>query len=239
MAKAHQTWTVLPHGPVVELAPNLRHVTADLPGMSLKRTMTAIRLQNGELVLHNPVALDERAMHELDLWGKVSLLVVPNGWHRLDAKIFKDRYRAARVIAPRGGRKKVEEAVPVDLTYDQYTSDDPTLRFEHLQGVEEAEGALLVQSKDGTTVILNDVVFNMDRKRDVLGFLFTTLLGSAPGPRISRLAKLTLIKDKKALRGDLLRYAAIDDLTRLIVAHEKVASGPAARQALLSAAAYL
>ena len=79
----------------------------------------------------------------------------------------------------------------------------------------------------------------MDRKRDPLGFIFTTLMGSAPGPRVSRLAKLVFIKDKKALRADFERYAELPNLTRVIVAHEKVASGLDARASLLQAATYL
>jgi len=98
---------------------------------------------------------------------------------------------------------------------------------------------MLVRSADGTTVVLTDAMFNMDRKRDVLGFLFTTILGSAPGPRVSRLAKLLLIEDKAALRRNFERYAAIPDLRRLIVAHEKIAIGVEARAALLQAATYL
>jgi len=84
-----------------------------------------------------------------------------------------------------------------------------------------------------------DVMFDMDRKRDLLGFLFTTILGSAPGRRVSRLAKLVLIEDQAALRRDFERYAALPDLRRLIVAHENVASGADARDALLAAARYL
>jgi hypothetical protein len=88
-------------------------------------------------------------------------------------------------------------------------------------------------------VVLNDAVFNMDKKRDPLGYLFTTVFGSAPGPRVSRLAKLLFIKDKAALRQDLERYARTPKLVRLIVAHEKVASGLEAARALNQAATYL
>ena len=98
---------------------------------------------------------------------------------------------------------------------------------------------MITRSNDGVSVVLNDCVFNMDRKRDPLGFLITTLLGSAPGPRVSRLAKLVYIKDKKALRADFERFADLPNLIRVIVAHEKVASGPDARAALLKAAGYL
>ena len=82
-------------------------------------------------------------------------------------------------------------------------------------------------------------MFNMDRKKDPLGFLFTTLLGSAPGPRVSRFAKLAFIKDKLALRADFERFADLPGLTRVIVAHEKVASGADAPAALRQAATYL
>lgn len=98
---------------------------------------------------------------------------------------------------------------------------------------------MIVRSTDGITIVLNDAVFNMDKKRDPLGFLFTTLLGSAPGPRVSRLVKLLLVKNKRALRAHLERFAEQPDLVRLVVAHEKVANGPDAASALRKAATYL
>ena len=238
MAKAHVSWKVLPHGPIQKLAPNLWWVQGSLPGMSLKRTMTVVRLSDGRLVIHNAIALDEPQMQELEAWGRPSFLIVPSGIHRLDAPAYKQRYPQLTVLAPRGAHKKVAEVLSVDGALDAFPADED-VRFEPLHGVADAEGAMLVRSDDGVSLVLNDAVFNMDRKRDPLGFMFTTLLGSAPGPRVSRLAKLALIKDKKALRADLERFAGMPELTRLIVAHEKVASGPEAAQALRSAMTYL
>lgn len=238
MPKAFDAWKVLPHGPIVRLAENLWWVDGAVPGMSLRRTMTIARADDGRLFIHNGIALDEGSMREIEAWGAPALLVVPNGIHRLDAAAYKRRYPQLRVIAPRGSRKAVAEVVPVDLTYADFP-DEETVRFETLDGVAAAEGAMIVRSADGVTVVLNDAVFNMDRKRDVLGFLFTTILGSAPGPRVSRLAKLMLVKDKKALRQHLERLAAIPDLTRLVVAHEKVARGDEAAAALRKAATFL
>lgn len=238
MSKAHSEWKVLWHGPITKLAENVWWVLGALPGMSLKRTMTVVRLSDGRLVIHNAIALDEASMHELNAWGTPAYLVVPNGGHRLDAPAFKRRYPGLSVVAPRGARARVQEVVPVDLTYEEFPNSEE-LRFERLHGIGDTEGAMIVRSADGTTVVLNDAVFNMDRKRDALGFFFTTLLGSAPGPRVSRFSKLMFIKDRAALRADLERLAAVPDLQRLIVAHEKVASGPAAAAALRKAATYL
>lgn len=238
MAKAHSDWKVLSHEPVQQLAENLRWVSGALPGMSLKRTMTVARLADGRLVIHNAIALDEASMAALEAWGTPSFLIVPNGWHRLDAPAYKARYPQLRVYGPRGSRKKIEEVLPLDGTCEDFPAGE-SVTFEPLNGVAKSEAAMLVRSSDGVTLVLTDAMFNMDRKRDVFGFLFTTALGSAPGPRVSRLAKLAFIKDKKALRADLERFAELPGLVRVIVAHEKVASGGDAKAALLQAATYL
>jgi hypothetical protein len=238
MPKAFETWKVLDHGPIVELSENIWWVGGAVPGMSLRRCMVVVRLADGRLVIHGGIALREKERLELEAWGTPSILLVPNGGHRLDAPAYKKRYPALRVLTPEGSRKRVEEVVRVDGTYQDFPADE-AVRCETLHGVKRGEGAMIVRSADGVTVVLNDAVFNMDRKKDLLGFLFTTVLGSAPGPRVSRLAKLLFVEDKAALRADLERYAAIPDLVRLVVAHEKVASGADASAALRQAATYL
>ena len=238
MPKVHHTWTVLDHGPLEQLADNLWRVEGALPGMSLRRTMTVVRRADGSLLLHSPIALDEARRRELEALGPVAVLVVPNAAHRLDAPAYKARYPGVVTFCPRGGRSKIAEVLTVDGSYDDY-ADDGTLRFEHLDGVDAGEGAMIVRSTDGTTVVLNDVVMNMDTKKDILGYLFTTVLGSAPGPRVSRLVRLAYVKDQPALRRHLERLAAIADLKRLVVSHEKVATGADAARALRQAATYL
>ena len=141
------------------------------------------------------------------------------------------------MLAPRGARAKIAPVLLVDGALEEFPAGG-AVRFEPLQGIADREGVMLVESPDGVTVVLGDVVFNMDRKRDPLGFLFTTLMGSAPGPRVSRLARALLVKDRAALRRDLERLAATPRLVRLVVAHEKVASGPDAAAALRQAATY-
>jgi len=238
MAKAFGEWKVLAHGPLLTLADNLLWAQGSIPGMSLKRSMVVVRLSDGKLVIHNGIALSSEQMAELERFGTPAFLIVPSAIHRLDAPAYKQRYPELRVFTPKGSRAQVEQVIQVDGVYEDFPHSD-VLRLETLHGVADSEGALIVQSRDGASLVLNDCMFNMDRKRDPLGFLFTTLMGSAPGPRVSRLAKMMLIKDRKALRADFERYAALPDLVRVIVAHEKVASGAEARAALLQAATYL
>lgn len=238
MGKAFEDWKPLAHETLLRLAENLHWVRGSIPGMSLKRVMTIARLEDGGLVLHSAIALEEAAQKQLEALGEPRFLIVPNPGHRLDAPAYKKRYPKLSVFAPKGAREKVSEVVAVAGSYEDFPQSN-AVRFETLNGVAEMEGAMLVRSSDGTSVVLNDVMFNMDRKKDPLGFFFTTLLGSAPGPRVSRLAKLVYVKDKRALRADFERFAAIPDLVRVIVAHEKIASGAEAKAALLKAASYL
>lgn len=226
MAKADDTWKVLPHRPLEKLTENLWRIEGDLPGMPLKRVMTVVRRTSGELVVHNPIALDEGTMAEIDGWGKVAYLIVPNGWHRLDAKVFKARYPAAKVLCPEGARKKVTEVLPVDGTYDDFPQDD-AISFVHLDGIARMEGAMIVRSEDGVTVVLTDAVFNMPHLGGVQGFILKHVTGSSGGPRLSRVARLFMVKDKKALRAHLERLATAD-LRRVIVAHHQTIAGDAA-----------
>jgi hypothetical protein len=238
MAKAHPDWHVLAHGTIERLADNLWWVQGDLPNMSLKRVMTVARLDDGRLVIHSAISLEEPLMRELLEWGTPAYLLVPNGYHRLDAPAWKRRFPDLKVLAPRGSQSKVAEVVKVDGSYEDFPAREDVRLFT-LPGVSEREGGMLVRSKDGVSVVLNDIVFNMDKKTDLLGYLFTTVMGSAPGPRVSRLAKLALVKDRGALKRELASLAGQPNLVRLIVSHEKVASGPDAQQALQAALSYL
>lgn len=231
-------WKVLEHGPIERLAENLWRVEGALPGMSLRRTMIVARRDDGGLVLHSPIAMDEARMAELEQLGRPAALLVPNGYHRLDAPRYKARYPEASVYAPRGSRKQVSEVVAVDGNYDEYPADG-VVALDTLASTGDREGAMRVRSADGVTLVLNDVMMNMDRRPDFLGRLMTGIFGSAPGPRISRLSKLALIKDKGALRRELEAYATLTDLVRVCVAHDKVASGVEAAAALRQALTYL
>lgn len=238
MPKAFTDWTVLDHGPIEELADNLWRVEGAVPRMSLRRNMVIARQGDGRLVIHNGMALGDQAMQRIESWGTPAFLLVPNAFHRLDAPAYKKRYPDLRVLTPAGARQAVEQVVAVDGSYDDFPLD-PAVRLETLEGLRGREGAMIVRSADGVTIVLNDVVMNMDRKRDLLGFLFTTLLGSAPGPRVSRLSRMALVGDRKAFRAQLEALAATPELTRLVVAHEKVAHGPEAAAALRQAATFL
>ncbi|MDP9150158.1 MAG: DUF4336 domain-containing protein [Myxococcota bacterium] len=227
MAKAsHETWTVLQHGPIEQLEDNLWRVEGSLPNMPLKRVMTVARLASGDLLIHNPVALDGRAMAAVDALGRAAFLLVPNGWHRLDLHPFRTRYPAAVVLAPPGAREKVAAVDPSvrDLTA---LPPDSGVTLEVLEGTKGLEAVMTVRANGGVSVVLADAVFNMPHLPGFQGFVLRAITGSSGGPRTSRVARLLLIKDKSAFAAHLERLAT-PDLRRVIVSHhETITHDPA------------
>jgi len=225
MPKAFDAWNVLSHRPLQEHAENLWSVEGALPGMGLLRRMTLVRRPSGALVIHNAIALEEDLMQKLEAWGKPEIIVVPNGWHRLDCVAYKQRYPNAKIACPAGSRKNVEQVVAVDLTYPEVPSDE-TVSFEHLDGTRDAEGVMRVRSPDGTTLVFNDAVFNVPHLPGVMGLVMRAM-GSTGGPKVTRVARLLLIKDKRALRAHLERLAG-EKPRRIIPGHGGVIEGAAA-----------
>jgi hypothetical protein len=234
-AKANTDWKVIEHGPLEQLAENLWWVLGAIPGLPFERNMVVARQQNGDLVIHNAIALRAEEQAKLEALGTPAHLVVPNGWHRLDAPAYKARYPKLKVWAPKGSRQKVEDVVAVDGTYEDFPSD-ASVMLRPMPGVKDLEGVMIVHSADGATVVVCDCVFNMPKPPTLIGKMFTTVLGSAPGPRVSRLMKIWMMNDKAAFRGELQRLAALPDLKRFIVAHTRCASGLDAAAALREAA---
>jgi hypothetical protein len=223
MPKAFDTWQVFPHRPLEKLAPNLWRVEGDLPNGNGTRVMTIARRRDGSLLIHNAVALEDSLMAEIEAFGQPSLLVVPGGFHRLDAVVFQRRYPAVKVICPAGARKKVAQVVKVDGTYGE-GFDDGEVRLFHLRGVKELEGVLEVKSGGETTVVFNDVVNNLPKLSGLFGFV----LAPTGRPGVPRVARWLLVKNRAALRGHLDEVAATPNLARVIVAHGRVISdGPA------------
>ena len=218
MPKAHTEWTVLRHYPIEKLEDNLWCVTGTLPGMGLKRVMTLVRLDDGSVVIHSAIALDEGSMSEIEAWGVPRVLLVPNAFHRLEAPAYAARYPALRVLCPAGSRSKVEQVVRVDGTYDDFRGQS-TVTAEHLDGVSRVEGVLSVRSASGTTLVFNDAVFNLAHGRGPTGFIFRYITASTGGPRVTRVFRLLAVKDRSAFGAHLRRLADTPDLVRIIVSH--------------------
>lgn len=226
-------WQVLPHGDLEPLAENLWRVVGDLPNMDLQRTMVVARTPDGALVLHSAIAMDEARMAALEALGRPAWLVVPNGWHRLDAARYKARYPALKVVCPAQARASVEKRVPVDGTYADFPALDAegTVRLEHFEADRHVEGALIVRSADGVTLAFADSLFNLPHRRGLFWFVYGRLLGSTGGPRVTLIGRLmmTFTRSRAPYRAFLRRWAESGEVVRLIPGHGDVVATDATR----------
>jgi hypothetical protein len=213
MAKCFESWTVLPHGPLEKLSENLWRVEGTMPNGNTHRVMTIARMKDGRLVIHNPIALEPTLQAEVEAFGTPACIVVPNGFHRQDAKIYKDRYPAANVYAPLKARKKVEQVVAVTGDYDTAPKDD-TVRLLHLDGCRGSEGVLEVKSTDGVTIVFNDTICNLPKIGGFIGFF----LAPTGRPSVPRFSRWLIVKDKAAFARHVNSWAK-PDLARVIVSH--------------------
>jgi hypothetical protein len=224
MARTPRPWTVLAPTPFEKLSAAVWRVEDKLPNMPLRRVMTIVRRADGGLVVHNAICLPDTMLAELEAWGPVQTIVVPNGMHRLDAHAWKARFAQAKVLCPSGARKKVEECVAVDGVYEDFAAD-AVVSLHMLDGVGAAEGYLQIVEADGTTLVFNDAVFNMPHLGGVQGFVLKHLTQSSGGPKTSRLARMLLFKDKAAFATQLRGLAALPNLKRVVVSHHQTIEG--------------
>jgi hypothetical protein len=227
MTQPFQDWKVLPHGKLSQVDDNILTVVGEIemPLMNLPRRMTVVRLRDLRLVVFSAIALAEHAMAALEAFGRPAYLIVPSNKHRLDAKIWKGRYPEMQVVAPAGAKAKVEETVRVDTTAPRF--DDPNVQFVTVPGTRDREAALVIRTQSGTTLVVNDLVGNIHDAGGLDGWLLRRVGFAGDKAQIPKVVKMALVKDKNALRDQLLRWADIDSLKRILVSHgSPIVEGP-------------
>jgi hypothetical protein len=229
--KTWDTRIVRPHGPWQEIWPQ-RLYTLEAPGCSMGppvRNMSVVRLPDQRLVLYNGVALSDAALQELLSWGAPTILVVPNGMHREDAAIWKEKFPALLVVCPSSQRKKVEEVVPVDQTMEEWVAMkewSPWIRAKEIDGWCQFELVLEVQleevpKEDGKiAMMVCDLLFTMPYNfhfswsDKIISWFFDShiVLPSDPKtmmviPQVSRIARIFAIRDWKKAEQWYRTYA--------------------------------
>lgn len=221
MTAVHQSWEVLPHGRVTAIDDGILTVTGriPLPLVELERRMTVVRLNDGSTVIYSAVALEEEAMRQIEALGPPRYLVVPGDAHRLDAKIYKERYPNLRVLTAPGARDRVEKSVHVDACEADF--GDPDVNWHVIAGAGGHEAALLVRRVSGTTIIVSDLIGNLRRKGGFEGWMLHVMGFGDDAPVVPAVERVLMVENKAQLRQQFLDWAAIPDLRRIIMSHGK------------------
>jgi hypothetical protein len=86
-------------------------------------------------------------------------------------------------------------------------------------GTHDREAALILRAPNGTTLVLNDLVGNIRDASGIGGWLLRLAGFAGKSARIPRVVKLNLVKDANALRAQLLQWADMQSLKRILVSH--------------------
>ena len=234
MAKLHDDWEVLPHGPLREVAPGLLTVVGQIPMPlgNFPRRMTVVALPRKRTAIFSPIPLADAEMARIEALGAPSFIIVPNGGHRLDSRPFKARYPKAKVVAASGAKSQVDEAVRVETSTPDLGKDVDLIS---VPGMGDAELALVVRHEGGTSLVVNDIVGNVAHPQGFGARIMARLTGFGPRPAVPRLLRMRYVKDEAALAAQLREWADLPSLVRLIPSHGEIIDRPAATLRRLAA----
>ncbi|MBS1121550.1 MAG: Methanol oxidation glmU-like protein [Deltaproteobacteria bacterium] len=213
----HRAWRPAHHTPLEPLADGLWQVEAELAGLPMVRRMVIARRADGSVLVHNAVCADEPTMVAIEAIGPIRWLIVPGAYHRLDLAAWNARYPDCTVIAMPQVTPRIRERGRVDGG-PELLPPDPTVTYAPLDGV-PGEGVLVHRGR-GITLVFNDVLQNNGKLPGWKGAALS-LLGSGGGPKVTRIARLVMVGDKRALAAHLVRLAT-PDLTMIVPGHGAV-----------------
>lgn len=223
---------------LIPLAESLWVVDRPLPILvgDVGARMTVIRLSDGSLLLHSPVALDTELSAALDDLGTVRWLVGPSKVHHLFLGDYVRAYPHATLCGVSGLAERRR-----DLSFDLLLDGRLPPAWRGEVEVEPFAGAPLMNEivffhPASRTLILTDLAFNVHDGATNKARLFHRLVGATGrfGPhRIVRFG----IRDRRAARGSVQRILRWD-FERVVVSHGAVLES-GGRVAFAAAFAYL
>ena len=205
-------------------------------GLPVGTRMTVIRLSGGRLLLHSPVALDEKLRAELDSLGRVCFVVAPNRVHHLYAGDVAKAYPEARLwVAPGLERKRPDLAFVAVLGDDAPEEWQGELQQAFFRG-RPYENEVVFFHRASRTLILCDLAFNFGPAAAAPTRLLMRLLRSYGRFGPSKLDPW-LIRNRDAARQSLERILNWD-FDRVVVAHGEILES-GGREALRAGYAWL
>jgi len=186
-------------------------------GLHLTSTMVILRLADGSLLVHSPVALTPERRAQVEALGPVAHLYAPNVFHHLSLAAWAAAFPAARVHAPRGLPRKCP-----DVRIDRFHDEAPDPAFAgvvdeiRIAGFRLEETALFY--RPAQTLMVADLVHNVGRPPHAWTATYARMMGFYDRVGLSRALRWTAFNDRKAARR------SIDDLLarpveRLVVGH--------------------
>jgi hypothetical protein len=204
-------------------------------GMPLTATMTVLRLGDGGLLLHSPIAMTPARRAAVEALGPVAHLYAPNVFHHLFVGEWATAFPAARLHSPAGLARKRPE-LRVDCVHGAPEPAFAELVDEHrIDGFRLEESVLLY--RPARTLLVSDLVHNVGRPAHRWTRTYTRAMGFYDRVALSRMIRWVGFPDRAAARRSLDEVLDLP-FDRLIVGHgAPLAAG--GREALAAAYGWL
>jgi hypothetical protein len=186
-------------------------------GLRVGARMTVVRLPDGTLLLHSPVALDDACRNELAALGSVRHVVAPNKVHHLFVAACQRAYPEARCHAAPGLAEKRTE-LHFDTVLDDRAPDDwaGTLDQQVCHGIPYLNEVAFLHVAS-RSLLLADLAFNLQWGENLWTRMWMRAMGIHETFAVGRHVKY-LVRDREALRGSLETILAWD-FDRVVVSH--------------------
>lgn len=207
----------------------LRNLAADLwvvdqplsmAGVELGARMTVVRLPDGALFLHSPVALDDELREALLQVGTPRFAIAPNRFHHLYIGAYRDAFPGLRLYAAPGLVDKRR-----DLTFDAELTDAPppewagTLDQVHVDGIPLISEVVFLH-RPSRTLLICDLAFHFGPDAPLLTRCIFRVAGGY-GRLGPTWLEWLLLRDRAAARRAMAQVLAWD-FDRVIVSHGEV-----------------
>ena len=130
-------------------------------GMDLFARTTIIKLDNGDLIIHDPCKIDDVIKNEIDSLGVVKFIIAPGTYHHLFVTDFQKKYPNAETFLCPGLEKKRP-----DIKFDWILESKPDPRWEGVLEQSLIQGTKYIREvaffhKPSKTLILVDLLENI------------------------------------------------------------------------------
>ncbi|BCG97738.1 DUF4336 domain-containing protein [Mesorhizobium sp. 131-2-1] len=182
--------------------------------------MTVVRLRNGELVLHSPVAQTSALQSAVEILGPIRYLVSPNSLHYWWIPDWKAHLPGAVVLAVRGVQDRAKRTIVVDSLLVGHRSPWPD-EIDVLTVRSDIITEAVLFHRATRTLVLTDLIENFEPKR-IRSRFFRLLLSISgvtdPDGKAPIDMQLSFLRRRKALRLAVQRMIAWNP-ERVIISH--------------------